>query len=80
MNGKDAVKKTKPTLECCYSIENKQKLESLHGKRFKVSKLPDNIYRSTVTGAPPGINIFKTKDNENKTLNRMNKKCYPKGK
>ena len=80
MNGKDAVKKTKPALECCYSVENRQKLESLHGKRFKVSKLPDNIYRSTVTGAPPGINIFRVKDDEIKTLNRMNKRNYPKGK
>lgn len=78
MNRKDVVKKTKQKKLPCYSVDNAKKLASAYGKRFQVPDFPANVYRSTVNSEPPGITIFKVKDNEIKTLNRMNKNCYKK--
>jgi hypothetical protein len=80
VNGKDIVQKTKLSPAQNHHISNEKRLKSLYNKRFKIVSLPDDIYRSTVLGSQPGINIFRIKDDEIKTLNRMNKRNYPKGK
>lgn len=78
MNRKDVVKKLNRKKLPCYSVDNAKKLASIYGKRVQVPDFPKNVYRSASSSEPPGITIFKVKDDEVKTLNRMNKNRYKK--